>query len=89
MRAVHILVTGRVQGVGYRQFTRSRALAANLRGWVRNLPDGNVECHAEGEAGDIERFLADLRKGPLLSRVDAVRFESVPMSRLDGFEITG
>lgn len=88
MRAVHIIVSGRVQGVGFRQFARSRAVASSLRGWVRNLPDGNVECHAEGEEAGIEGFLADLRRGPLLSRVDAVRFEPVPAARHEGFEIT-
>jgi acylphosphatase len=56
-------VSGRVQGVGFRWWARSQALAAGLDGWARNLPDGRVEIVAEGARGACEELLAALR-GP-------------------------
>ena len=72
MRAVHYVVAGRVQGVGFRAFTADAARAEGLGGWVRNLPDGRVEAHAEGDAASLERFERRLRQGPPLARVDSV-----------------
>lgn len=66
------LVNGRVQGVGFRYFTKSTALREGLHGWVRNLPDGRVEISAEGEAEALERFEHKVRHGPPGARVEAV-----------------
>ena len=66
---LQVLVEGNVQGVGFRFFTRTRARAYGLVGWVRNLPDGNVEIVAVGERGVLEGFIGDLREGPPGSRV--------------------
>jgi acylphosphatase len=70
--AAHILVSGIVQGVFYRDFTQRNAQALKLSGWVRNLRDGRVEAVAEGEKKDILRLLEHLREGPPGSRVDDV-----------------
>lgn len=70
-RAVLVRVEGHVQGVGFRDFTRKRARALALRGYVRNLPDGSVEAAAEGPAEALEAFVCDLRRGPSGSRVRA------------------
>jgi acylphosphatase len=64
------LVSGRVQGVGFRQFVNRTARIEGLHGWVRNLPDGRVEVHAEGEQAALERFERHVRHGPPASRVD-------------------
>ena len=64
------LVSGRVQGVGYRHFVHRAAAVEGLHGWVRNLPDGRVEIQAEGEREALERFERHVRQGPPASRVD-------------------
>ncbi len=68
----HYLVSGRVQGVGYRYFTAREARGLGLEGWVRNLPDGRVEVVARGEIGALEALLGRLWQGPPLSRVAGV-----------------
>lgn len=66
-------VTGRVQGVGFRYFTRKTATRLGLTGWVRNEPDGSVELVAEGSREALEDLLEALEQGPPASRVDHVR----------------
>lgn len=61
---VHLLISGRVQGVGFRFFTRRQALAFELRGYVCNLPDGRVEVVAVGEQSDLESFVEEVQQGP-------------------------
>ena len=75
---LHALIRGRVQGVGFREFTRRRAAALGLSGWVRNLPDGRVEAEVEGERPAVEELLHALRSGPRLARVEAVDLEWLP-----------
>ncbi|MFP5222760.1 MAG: acylphosphatase [Acidobacteriota bacterium] len=71
-KSLHCLVSGRVQGVGFRAFVFRRALELGLCGWARNLPDGRVEVLVQGLDHARDAFLRSLRKGPLLSRVDHV-----------------
>ena len=66
------LISGRVQGVGFRVFARTTAGREGLHGWVRNLPDGRVEISAEGEAEALERFERHVRHGPPGAKVDHV-----------------
>lgn len=61
---LHAVVTGRVQGVGFRWFVRERATRLDLAGWVRNLADGTVELEAEGDADAIELLKGELARGP-------------------------
>lgn len=67
-----IFVTGRVQGVFFRDHTRRWASSLGLTGWVRNLRDGRVEVLAEGEKDNIEGLVSRLRLGPPLAGVEAV-----------------
>jgi acylphosphatase len=69
---LHLLVSGRVQGVLFRQSARAKALELHLTGWAKNLLDGKVEIVVEGERGKIDEFLVWARQGPLLARVDNV-----------------
>jgi acylphosphatase len=69
---LHILVSGNVQGVGFREFTRSAAQRLGIAGWVRNLPGGEVEVLARIPASRKAAFLAQLRQGPGMSGVDDV-----------------
>ncbi len=83
-----VLVSGLVQGVGYRHSTYRRALELGLRGWVRNLPDGKVEAVFQGDRATIERMIAWCRRGPALARVDQVSADWQPASNdLDDFQI--
>ena len=66
------LISGRVQGVGFRVFTWTTASREGLHGWVRNLPDGRVEISAEGEVEAMERFERHVRQGPPGARVERV-----------------
>ncbi len=68
-----LVVSGRVQGVGFRAFAQARARAYNITGYARNLPDGTVEIHAEGNLPDIEDFIASLTAGNGLSRIDHIQ----------------
>jgi acylphosphatase len=70
--AAEVLVEGRVQGVGYRDFVRRRAVGLGLAGFVMNLKDGRVRVHAEGAREVIEDLIRQLEKGPPLSRIDRV-----------------
>ena len=67
---IQIIVQGRVQGVGFRQFTQDTARRMGIAGWVRNLPDGRVEVLARVTEEIKPKFLAALRQGPTLSQVD-------------------
>jgi len=69
---LHFLIKGRVQGVGFRWFVHREASELDLRGWVRNTEDGDVEVVASGSAEDIAELRASLREGPRGSRVDRV-----------------
>ncbi|HSG27506.1 MAG TPA: acylphosphatase [Candidatus Krumholzibacterium sp.] len=88
MRRIRIRVSGIVQGVGFRFFTRSAARRAGVGGFVRNLPDGSVEAEAQGEENELETFIKEIKKGPVSSRVTNVEIENVaPDDRRAGFEI--
>ena len=88
--SAYVLVTGRVQGVGYRWFARSHASALELRGWARNRRDGAVELEVIGPRERIERLIEDLRAGPPASEVSDVTVHWLPLPTTggpDGFEI--
>jgi acylphosphatase len=67
---LHFLIKGRVQGVGFRWFVHREASELDLRGWVRNTEEGDVEVVASGNATDLAELRASLRRGPRGSRVD-------------------
>jgi acylphosphatase len=69
---LHAIVHGRVQGVGFRDFTQNRAVDLGLTGWVRNQSDGTVEVTAEGDRDTLERLVAFLNRGPRSARVTQV-----------------
>jgi len=83
------IVSGRVQGVGFRWFVQDRAEELGLRGTVCNRRDGSVEVQAAGERETLEQLLTLLRRGPSASRVDDVNVDwECPPPSEDGFHIT-
>ena len=82
------VISGRVQGVGFRFFTKAAGRREGLEGWVRNLSDGRVEVVCEGDADAIERFERVVRQGPPGARVDGVESRSTSLkARKAGFNI--
>jgi len=84
--AGHLLITGRVQGVGYRFSLRQQALRLGLTGWVRNRHDGSVEAMVAGTPDAIAALAAWAHRGPPAAKVDAVT-ESPAEGDFDGFEL--
>jgi acylphosphatase len=78
MRRVHVLVSGRVQGVFFRGATHAQMRALGLSGWVRNLSDGRVEAVVEGDDARVEKALAFLRRGPPHAQVEHVEVRDEP-----------
>lgn len=87
-KLVHLTITGRVQGVGYRAFVEVQAELLELEGWVRNRRDGSVEAVAAGDADLVEALVEACRKGPPASRVIAVKAVAVTEDML-ALRLTG
>jgi acylphosphatase len=86
--AVHLTVSGRVQGVGFRWFVLQEADAAGVTGWVRNLPDGRVEVWIEGAAEAVRALEQAVARGPRHARVTAVeRRQETPTGRFREFGV--
>jgi acylphosphatase len=85
--ARRFLVSGRVQGVGFRFFAADAARREGLAGSVRNLDDGRVEAIAEGESESVTRFERALRQGPSRARVEYVQVEDIDPLTTHGFTV--
>ena len=75
MEVFHLVITGRVQGVGFRHSMAARARSLGITGWVRNCGDGSVEAMIAGDAAPMEEMLAWSRKGPPGAWVDGLTME--------------
>lgn len=72
MKRIHLIISGHVQGVGFRYFCLEQAEGLGISGYARNRPDGSVEIEAQGEEPAIEKFIAHVRRGPRTSEVTNV-----------------
>lgn len=89
---LHFLIQGRVQGVGFRWFVQREATELDLRGWVRNTEDGDVEVVAAGEPDDLSDLRTSLRRGPRGARVDRIVEHHLNENEVEGlttFQIDG
>jgi len=87
--AVRALLSGRVQGVGFRDATRRRAQSLGALGWVRNAGDGQVEVHAEGPSAAVQQLIEFLREGPRGAHVTALALQRVAREGHEQFAIRG
>ena len=91
---VHVIISGFVQGIGFRQFIKSNANKLDVKGWVKNLPasrqggpDGRVEAMFAGESSNIEKMLDFCRQGPFLAEVKSLQVEKLPDQKFHSFDI--
>jgi acylphosphatase len=68
----HVFVSGKVQGVFFRESTKHRAEKLGVSGWVKNLKDGRVEAVFDGEKGNVEKMVNWARKGPIWAKIEAL-----------------
>lgn len=88
MKALHLMIHGRVQGVWFRATTREMAEKYKIKGWVRNTADGSVEAHIQGEGSAVDKMLSWCRQGPPGARVDDVDVSDVdPVDDYKAFNI--
>jgi acylphosphatase len=85
--AVRAFVSGRVQGVGFREACRRAARQAGVGGWVRNMADGRVEAWFEGDRDAVDRVLAWCGHGPSWAAVSGVEIHDEPARGAEGFEV--
>lgn len=83
----HIVISGRVQGVGFRYHVNTLAQAYHLTGWVRNLDSGEVALEVQGYQDLIDKFLIQLGKNSMFIRIDHMETEDRPEIHESGFEI--
>lgn len=77
MVQLQIIVSGTVQGVGFRYFTQMKAVQFGITGWVKNQPDGTVEIVATGDKEDLDQFISQLREGNPFSKVSDIKIEQL------------
>lgn len=87
IQTISIIVTGKVQGVFYRQSTKEKAMALGITGIVKNKPDGSVYIQATGEAGRLNELVAWCRQGPAQAEVTSVQVETMAPRAFIGFTI--
>ncbi len=86
--AIHITVSGRVQGVYFRAFTQKQANKLKLTGYAKNLHNGDVEIVACGEKNQLEQLVSWCRKGPIMAKVSSVRTRALAEApQFHGFDI--
>lgn len=87
MKAIDVVVSGRVQAVGFRAFTRRNAVMLGVRGFVENLEDGRVHAVFEGEDYQVDKLLEIVRHGPRVAEVREVAVKPAERAGHRGFEI--
>ena len=88
MKTMHAIVHGQVQGVWFRAWTRDMARELGVKGWVRNMPSGDVETMAQADDKALEAFLERLHGGPPLARVSRIDASPLDLEEVyDTFEV--
>jgi len=83
----HVFLSGRVQGVGFRAFTRKQASSLGIKGWVKNLADGRVEIKIEGDSSSVKQMVNRVKEGPSFARVEDIEINDEKVDGFNNFEI--
>ncbi len=75
MKAARIIITGKVQNVGFRNFAKRKADENKIKGYVKNSADGSIEILADGDNFRLEKFIRECRRGPLLAAIKEVKID--------------
>ena len=86
-KTLSVIVTGRVQHVGFRYFALKEASALNLAGTVRNMENGDVKIIVSGSSELLDDFLASIRRGPGWARVDGLKIQELPYEDFERFQV--
>jgi acylphosphatase len=87
MKAVKVIIYGKVQGVGFRNFIFLHAKKLNVKGYVKNSPDGTVEAVFEGDEDNINKMIELCKKGPERARVDKIDIKEIEINNYQDFKI--
>ncbi len=87
MTTVHLIISGKVQGVFYRASAREMADRLGIQGWIKNTAEGNVEVMASGNEPELQRFIAWCREGPPKARVDDIVIIQKQEMQFEGFAV--
>ena len=87
MKTIQLIIKGKVQGVFFRATAKDIADELGIKGWVRNLPDRNVEIRATATEGTLQKFIAWCKQGPPKAKVEEVTVEELVLEELNGFKI--
>lgn len=87
--AARLKIIGLVHGVYFRAGLATEASQRGVTGWVRNMPDGSVEAHLEGEDDSVRQLITWAKRGPPRARVDSLKVDKVSPKNLRGFRIEG
>jgi acylphosphatase len=87
MKAVDVVVSGRVQKVGFRAFTKRNANLLGVHGYVENMGDGRVHAVIEGDEHQVEKMIEIIRQGPAVAQVREVRVTGIERAGHRGFEV--
>ena len=87
MKAVKVIIYGKVQGVGFRNFVFLHAKKLNIRGYIKNNPDGTVEAVFEGDEDNINKMIELCKRGPERARVDKIDIKDIEINNYQDFKI--
>ena len=87
MKCIHLIVSGRVQGVFFRANVKNKAIELNLNGYAKNLENGNVEVVAEGDENKINELIEFIKQGPGIAKVENIKIKHKELENFVGFEI--
>ncbi len=87
MKGIRITVFGRVQGVGFRFYTKKKADELHVSGWVKNMPNGSVYIEVEGQDTDVNTFIDWCNMGTKWAHVEKVDRQDIPVQGFEGFVV--
>jgi acylphosphatase len=87
-KTVQLTITGKVQGVFFRKYTKSKAIELGVTGFVKNQFDGSVYIEATADSVSHQKFIEWCNHGPDMAKVDEVQIVEIPLKNFSGFEIT-